>query len=122
MAVLGGGTAEIGNGAGVGTRVGVGVGVRVGVGVGVGTRAGAGTEAEAEAKGGKGFALSTDVAIGAEASGGGSTCNGAAAELSPALLLFGPSLESSISAARAFRLPRAARKLCTKDLRGTFWA
>lgn len=99
MAVLGGGTAEIGNGAGVCT----------GVGVGVGTGAGAGAE--------EGFALSTDVAIGAEGSGGGSTCNGVAAELSPALLLFGPSLESSISAARAFRLPRAARKLWTKDLR-----
>ena len=107
MAVLGGGTSEIGNGARV----------RVGTGAGAGAGTGAGTEAEAGAGAGGGFALSADVAMGAEASGGGSTCNGVVAELSPALLLFGPSLESSISAARAFRLPRAARKLCTKDLR-----
>ena len=108
MAVFGGGAAEIGNWAGVGAGAGASAGAGAGTGAGVGAGAGART--------GEGFALSTDVAI------GGWTCKGVAAELSPALLLFGPTLESSISAARAFRLPRAARKLCTKDLRGTLWA
>jgi hypothetical protein len=116
VAGFGVGAAEIGNGAGARVGIGAGIGAgaeagaRTGTGTDTGTGAGAGPGAGARA--GVGFALST-----ADANGDGSTCNGVAAELSPALLLFGPSLGSPISAAGAFRLPRAARKLCTKVLR-----
>jgi hypothetical protein len=103
------GAADIGNGAGASTGVGPCAGADAGANASTGAGAGAGV--------GVGFALNTEVAIGTDGSGGGLTCIGVSKELSPALLLFGPSLEFSISAVGAFRLPRAARKLCTKVLR-----
>lgn len=101
--------ALFGAGAGIGAEMGTGAEAGIGASIEAGIEAGAGA--------GAGFTLGTAATIGADTDEDGPTCIRVSVGPSSALLLFGPSLESSISAAGAFRFPSAARKLCTKFLR-----